>query len=110
MENQPVDRALLLDFYGELLTGKQREYWDLHWNEDYSLGEIATLSGVSRQGVWDILHRAEKSLRDMEEKTGIIRRYLLRREQIADIGGRLEKLLPDNDDSRAIMRELEELM
>ncbi len=110
MENPPLDRALLLDFYGELLTEKQREYWDLHWNEDYSLGEIAQLGGVSRQGVWDILRRAEGTLRDIEEKTGIIQRHLRRRAQIADIRERLGKILPDSDDSRAILRELEELM
>ncbi len=110
MEPSPLDRALLLDFYGELLTEKQREYCDLHWNEDYSLAEIAELGGLSRQGVWDILRRAEAFLRDMEDKTGIVRRYLRRREQIADIRGRLADILPDDDRSRAILRELEELM
>ena len=110
MENSPVSQVLLLDFYGELLTEKQKKYCDLHWNEDYSLAEIAELGGLSRQGVWDILRRAEALLRDMEEKTGIVKRYLHRREQIAGISGRLKELLPDNDDSRAILRELEELM
>lgn len=110
MEKSTLDRALLLDFYGELLTEKQRRYCDLHWNEDYSLAEIAELEGLSRQGVWDILRRAEAALRDVENKTGIIRRHLRRRAQIADIRRRLEAVLPDNHDSRAILRELEELM
>ena len=110
MEKTPLDRALLLDFYGELLTDKQKEYCDLHWNEDYSLAEIAELGGLSRQGVWDILRRAEASLRETEEKTGIVRRYLDRREQIRQIRIQLEAMLPDNEDSRNVLSRLDELM
>ncbi len=110
MDKSPLDRALLLDFYGELLTDKQREYCDLHWNEDYSLAEIAELDGLTRQGVWDILRRAEANLRNVEEKTGLVRRYLDRREQIAEIRRQLEAMLPDNDDSRAVLRRLEGLI
>ena len=110
MEKSPLDKSLLLDFYGELLTEKQREYCDLHWNEDYSLGEIAQLGGLSRQGVWDILRRAEASLRELEDKTGLVRRHLERREQIADIRGQLAAMLPDSDESRAILARLEGLM
>ena len=59
MDTSPLDRSLLLDFYGELLTEKQRRACELHWNEDLSLGEIAQTVGMSRQGAWDILRRAE---------------------------------------------------
>ena len=45
-------RTMLFDFYGELLTDKQREYFDLHYNADLSLAEIAQSEGISRQGVW----------------------------------------------------------
>ena len=45
-------RTMLFDFYGELLTDKQKEYFDLHYNEDLSLTEIAQSEGISRQGVW----------------------------------------------------------
>ena len=110
MEKSPLDKSLLLDFYGELLTEKQREYCDLHWNEDYSLGEIAQLGSLSRQGVWDILRRAEASLRELEDKTGLVRRHLERREQIAQIRGELAALLPDTDESRDILARLESLM
>lgn len=68
-------QSMLLDFYGELLTEKQRECYDLHYNEDLSLSEIAEQAGVSRQGVWDNIRRAETALREMEEKTGLIRRF-----------------------------------
>jgi predicted DNA-binding protein YlxM (UPF0122 family) len=110
LENTPLDRALLLDFYGELLTEKQKEYCDLHWNEDYSLAEIAELGGLSRQGVWDILRRAETALRDMEEKTGIVRRHLDRLNEIAGIRQELLALLPDDDRSRAVLQRLDGLM
>lgn len=66
---------MLLDFYGELLTDKQRECFDLHYNEDLSLSEIADQLGISRQGVWDNIRRAETAMKEIEEKTGLIRRF-----------------------------------
>ena len=110
MDRNPLDRSLLLDFYGELLTAKQREYCDLHWNEDYSRGEIAQLGNLSRQGVWDILRRAEAALQGYEEKTGLVRRFLERREQIAAIREDLAALLPEGEKSRDILARLEGLM
>ena len=104
--SETVDRALLLDFYGELLTEKQRKYWDLHWNEDYSLAEIAELEGLSRQGVWDLLRRAEQNLRDVEEKTGIIGRFLDRRDEIRAIRDELREMLPDDERSHSILGRL----
>lgn len=83
MADETVYRTMLFDFYGELLTEKQRMYFDLHYNEDYSLSEIAEMTGISRQGVWDIIKRAEETLRSTEEKTGLIGRF---RETQAAIG------------------------
>ena len=110
MGEDTIDRALLLDFYGELLTEKQRRYWDLHWNEDYSLAEIAETEGLSRQGVWDILRRAEQNLREVEHKTGLIRRFLDRRDEIEEIRRELSALLPDDERSRALLARLHGLM
>ena len=58
MPDETVWRTMLFDFYGDLLTDKQREYYDLHYNQDLSLAEIAASSGISRQGVWDNIRRA----------------------------------------------------
>ena len=111
MAEGAVERTMLYDFYGELLTEKQREYFDLHYNEDLSLAEIADISGISRQGVWDIIKRAEATLRDIEAKTGLIARFEARREALARIEERLGTLLGSQDaaardTARQVMEEL----
>lgn len=70
MAEDRIRQSLLLDFYGELLTERQRSCYDLHVNEDLSLSEIAEQCGISRQGVWDNIRRAESSLEAFEEKPG----------------------------------------
>ncbi len=92
MTDDTVMRTMLFDFYGELLTEKQREYFDLHYNADLSLAEIAERTGISRQGVWDIIRRAEATLRETEEKTGLVRRYGAQRETISEIEAKLTRL------------------
>ncbi len=67
--------SLLLDFYGELLTEKQREYADLYYNENLTLSEIAENDGISRQAVRDALLRAEIALTDTEKRTGLAARH-----------------------------------
>lgn len=101
-------RTLLFDFYGDLLTEKQREYYDLHYNSDLSLQEIADGFGATRQAVWDIIRRAEQSLREYEEKTGLIARALRRRELVAEIAS-LAETLPDAPAKQTILHKLKEL-
>lgn len=98
MANDTVFRTMLFDFYGELLTEKQREYFDLHYNEDLSLSEIAETAGVSRQGVWDIIRRAEATLRETEEKTGLVRRFENSRESLRELETELGELLRSEDE------------
>ena len=90
-------RTMLFDFYGELLTDKQKEYFDLHYNEDLSLAEIAQSEGISRQGVWDIIRRAEESLRRYEEKTGLVERFAAQRELLSRAEALTRELLPLTD-------------
>ncbi len=67
--------SLLLDFYGAILTEKQRESLELYYNEDLSLAEIAEIASISRQGVRDNIKRGENILLEMEEKLGFFAKY-----------------------------------
>ena len=71
-----TELILLYDYYGALLTERQRECFELRYNQDLSLGEIGQELGISRQGVHDNLIRTEALLQNMEEKTGCVRRDL----------------------------------
>ena len=75
MKNQTYRMTMLFDFYGELLTERQKEFFDLYYNEDLSLAEIAENAGISRQGVRDVIVRAEGIMQEVEDKTGLIRRF-----------------------------------
>ena len=101
-------RTLLFDFFGELLTEKQRLCYDLHYNSDLSLQEIAEQTGVSRQAVWDLIRRGEQTLRDMEAKTGLVARALRRRKKLSELRAVAESL--ENEASqRRILSLLDEL-
>ena len=69
-----LEMALLYDYYGGMLTEKQRDCFDMRYNQDMSLGEIAETLGVSRQAVNDNLSRTETLLRRMEENIGCVKR------------------------------------
>lgn len=69
-----LELILLYDYYGNLLTDRQRECFELRYYQDLSLGEIGEELGISRQGVHDNLSRTEALLRNMEQKTGCVRR------------------------------------
>lgn len=66
--------SALLDYYGMLLTDKQREAVELYYNEDLSLGEIAENLDISRQGVRDSVKRAEAVIFEAEEKLGLLKK------------------------------------
>jgi len=75
MKKETLQSTMKFDFYGDLLTEKQKEYYDLYHNEDLSLSEIAESAGISKQGVYDIIIRAEKTLSKVEQKTELIKKW-----------------------------------
>ena len=80
-----LEMALLFDYYGGMLTEKQRDCFDMRYNQDLSLGEIGEILGVSRQAVNDNLNRTEALLRRMEENIGCVKRDMLMRRALQEI-------------------------
>ncbi len=70
-----LDMIMLLDFYGDMLTEKQRDFISYYYNDDLSLAEIAENVGITRQGVRDAIKRAESLLIEMEERVGFVARF-----------------------------------
>lgn len=93
MKQEAFVMSLLLDYYGSLLTEKQRMYFDLYYNQDLSLTEIAEQEGISRQGVHDAISRAEAILRSVEEATGCVAREKTLRAALKEIHMSAQALL-----------------
>lgn len=70
-----VEITILLDFYGDMLTAKQRDFINLYYNDDLSLAEIAENEGITRQGVRDAIKRAEGQLYEMESRLGFVKKW-----------------------------------
>jgi len=85
VKGKPLEMTLLYDFYGDVLTDNQKDLFDLYHNHDYSLAEVAENANITRQGVRDVVVRAEQVLRDLEEKLGLIARSGRTREQALKI-------------------------
>lgn len=70
-----LNYSILLDYYGALLTDKQRETLGYYYNEDLSLSEISEIVGTSRQGVMDIIKRSEQQLDMFDQKLGLKKHF-----------------------------------
>ena len=80
-----IEIILLYDYYGDLLTTRQKECFEMRYYQDLSLGEIGEELGISRQGVHDNLSRTEALLRNMEAKTGCVSRDRACRKAVSTI-------------------------
>lgn len=99
------ETALLFDFYGELLTEKQREIYRDVMMEDYSLSEVAGSRGISRQGVHDMIRRCGTILAGYESKLGLVKKFIEIRKRVEDI----RNLTSDEEIKRLADEILEEL-
>ena len=93
--------SYLLDFYGDVLTEKQRDVMEQYYNDDLSLSEIADNFGITRQGVRDAIKRGEGTILELEDKVGFARRYRAVQEGIES----LEQLARDINYNNYAMSE-----
>ncbi len=80
-----VEKTLLYDFYGELLTKKQQDIYESVVLEDYSLSEVAEDMGISRQGVHDMIKRCNKALEEYENKLHLVEKFIHIRQNVQKI-------------------------
>lgn len=99
-----INLGFLLDFYGELLTERQREIADFYFNDDLSLSEIAELTGLTRQGVRAAVEKSRLALTAYEEKLGLAAKFRAAQTEIGILSAELKKLTPGgNADTEAIL-------
>lgn len=108
-----MELSLLLDFYGELLSEKVRKATELYYNDDLSLSEVAEDMGITRQGVRDLIKRAEGNLYGYEQKLGLYKRFLEMQKGLGTLKESLVKtksLLDNNTDSSEIDKEISDMI
>ncbi len=105
MFEKDLSIAFLLDFYGDVLSERKRMVLDYYYNDDLSLAEVAEEIGISRQGVRELIKKAEEELRFYEEKLGLAKRFQTAQASAA----RLQELLQAEGRSEDVMRAVREL-
>ena len=108
-----MELSLLLDFYGELLSEKVRRATELYYNDDLSLSEVAEDMGITRQGVRDLIKRAEGNLYGYEQKLGLYKRFLEMQKGLGTLKDSLVKtksLLDNNTDRSEIDKEISDMI
>lgn len=107
----------LFEFYGQLLTEKQQEILDYYCIHDFSFGEIAEELGISRQGVYDTIKRAEKILDEYESKLELMKRFNNREviinhmvSELDAIGTKADQFLSTDDLKKALEQLRQEIM
>ncbi len=106
MFEKNLNIGYLLDFYGDILSERRRDALDFYYNNDMSLSEIAEEMGISRQGVRDLIKKAEDELLFYEEKLGLAKKF-------ADAQGHAKRALElcrQSDISDELKNEIELLL
>lgn len=105
--NEFLEQALLYDFYGELLTSRQKEIYEQFVLEDLSLGEIAKDAGISRQGVHDLVKRCNKILQGYEENLHLVEKFLSIKEKVHQINVILDRY--DEKDTAELVADIRKI-
>jgi len=97
-----IERGLLFDFYGDLLTDHQKKIYSMAVFDDLSLAELSEEEGISRQGVHDLIKRCDKILEGYEEKLQLIKRF----QEIRSKVNKLDKLIDASDSLKTCEKEV----
>lgn len=95
-----LEKTLLYDFYGELLTEQQKRVYESFVLEDMSESEIAREQGISRQGVHDMMKRCNKKLEEYEKKLQLVAKFMKTKERVAKINQCAKDILEQNQGSQ----------
>ncbi len=104
MSDNIVYKSLLYDYYGELLTEKQKDIIDMYYNNDLTISEISEQVGISRQGVYDALKRAENTLENYERKLGLVEKFLQQKSLLTKIRLILDQALASEIEDFEILK------
>ena len=102
-----LEISFLLDFYGDVLTERQREVMEQYYNDDLSLAEIADNFGITRQGVRDSIKRGEGIILDLEQKVGFAARYRAVQQGVAQLESLARSIRFANSNSYSPNAEIE---
>ncbi len=102
-----LEISFLLDFYGDVLTERQREVMEQYYNDDLSLAEIADNFGITRQGVRDSIKRGEGIILDLEQKVGFAARYRAVQQGVAQLESLARSIRFANSNSYSPNPEIE---
>lgn len=102
-----VMQTYLYDFYGELLTKHQKDIYEDVVFHDMSLSEAAEQHGISRQGIHDIIKRCNRTLKEYEEKLGLIEKFIKTKELVREIHVLTKAYMETGD--RDLIKQVERL-
>ncbi|MET3616405.1 putative DNA-binding protein YlxM (UPF0122 family) [Peptoniphilus olsenii] len=104
----------LLDFYGSLLTEKQKKAAYMYYVYDCSINEISDELNISKQAVFDNLKRAENNLQDYESKLHLLEQTRLQESVNSDRNKKLKSLFSELKKNKNIdiktVNKIEELI
>jgi len=100
---------LLKDFYGPLLTDKQQEVLNFHYEQDLSFAEIGAEMGISRQAVYDLVKRAERLLENYEHKLGLAARFSRYKQDLKRLQAMLNQENMNTHELNVLQQQLRQL-
>ena len=91
IQEKSVRISMLLDIYGELLTDKQRDALEMHFDLDYSLSEIAENIDAPRQAALDQIRRGAEKLEHYEAVLGLYKKTVQMETDLSEIENRIRR-------------------